>query len=283
MSQIEQFNFYTANSGYQSASKAITKENSTKKDDTVSASKDANTVQKSSDSKDTKEVKGVNTYGNPELSEKAQKYYQSLIKKFGNMNFVLVASDKKEEADCMKASFAVAGKMTVLIDTDKIEKMASDESYRKKIEGVIFNSSSDIAQLKASLGSNQNGVKAFGMSISQTGIPSYFAVIDKSLAQQKERIEKKAAEKKADQKIAAKKADEKKKIKEANEKKADKVDSDSDGQEDTRIDTSDTVTITASSASELLRKIKDYQMNVRADIVQTDEEKKIGQTLDYSI
>lgn len=284
MSQIEQFNFYTANAGYQSASSAITKDNN-KKDNTVAGDKDSNkttnttNTKSTQDSKNSKEVKGVNTYGNPELSEKAQKYYQSLVKKFGNMNFVLVASDKKQEADSNKASFAVAGKMTVLIDTDKIEKMASDESYRKQIEGVILKSSADIAGIKEGLGSNQNAVKAFGMSIDKNGLPQYFAVVDKSLA--KKKLEKKAAEKKEDQRVAEKKASEKKKAKAAKEKATDKISD--DNEDDSKVSDSDTVTITASSASELLTKIKDYQMSLRADSLQTEQEKKIGQSFDYSI
>ena len=38
------------------------------------------------------------TVGEPELSEKAQKYYEQLRRKYGNMDFVLVSPDKKEEA-----------------------------------------------------------------------------------------------------------------------------------------------------------------------------------------
>ena len=38
------------------------------------------------------------TVGNPELSEKAAKYYEQLKSKFGNMEFVLVSKDMKEQA-----------------------------------------------------------------------------------------------------------------------------------------------------------------------------------------
>ncbi len=35
------------------------------------------------------------TIGDPQLSEKAQKYYEQLKKKFSNMDFILVSADKK--------------------------------------------------------------------------------------------------------------------------------------------------------------------------------------------
>ena len=38
------------------------------------------------------------TVGNPQLSEKASKYYEQLKAKFGNMEFVLVSKDMKEQA-----------------------------------------------------------------------------------------------------------------------------------------------------------------------------------------
>ena len=34
--------------------------------------------------------------GNPQLSEKAQKYYEQLKKKYSNMEFILVSADQKE-------------------------------------------------------------------------------------------------------------------------------------------------------------------------------------------
>ena len=53
------------------------------------------------------------------------------------MDFILVSADKKEEAQANAAQYANANHTVVLIDTDKIEKMAEDEAYRKKYEGII--------------------------------------------------------------------------------------------------------------------------------------------------
>ena len=49
------------------------------------------------------------TIGKPQLSEKAQKYYEELKKKYGDMDFILVSSDMKEVAK------AQAGKYLSLI------------------------------------------------------------------------------------------------------------------------------------------------------------------------
>ncbi len=214
---------------------------------------------------DKKRVSG-NTYGDATLSDKAAKYYEKLTKKYGNLNFVLVASDKKEEAQAKKSSFADSSKLTVLIDTDKIEKMAEDEAYRAKYEGVLASAASGISQMKTQLGSMASNVKAYGMTVNDNGTAKYFAVIDKSLSSQKERIEKnakkKAEEKKTEAK-AAKKA-EAEKLKEQSED-------------------DDSITIEANSIEELMKKIQDYYMSSRSDEVQTEEEKKVGQSFDYSV
>ncbi len=55
------------------------------------------------------------------------------------MNFILVSEDQKENAKANAAGYANSNNMVVLIDEDKIERMASDENYRKQYEGIIAN------------------------------------------------------------------------------------------------------------------------------------------------
>ena len=143
-----------------------------------------------------KKVSGQ-TIGNPQLSEKASKYYEQLKKKYSNMNFILVSEDQKENAKANAAGYANSNNMVVLIDEDKIERMASDENYRKQYEGIIANAASGISQLASSLSATGTNVKGFGMQVNDNGTASYFAVLEKSSVAQKERIEKKAAEKAA--------------------------------------------------------------------------------------
>lgn len=208
------------------------------------------------------------TIGSPELSEKAKKYYEQLKKKYSNMDFILVSEDRKAEAQANAGKYANANRMVVLIDTDKIERMAEDENYRRKYEAIISGSANQLSQLKDQLGSNASGVKTFGMQVKDNGTASFFAVVDKSLAAQKKRIEKNAEKKAAEKKKAQKAAEEKR----TEEKKAEKQE---------KTDTEDTVTVTASSIDELIRKIQDTLYAGMSDYVQTEEEKGIGKNFDF--
>lgn len=216
------------------------------------------------------------TVGTPKLSEAGKKYYDQLKKKFGNMDFILVSKDMKEQAKAQAAGYANASKTVVLIDEEKIEKMATDKNFRKQYEGIINNASSGMAQLKASLNTSGATVKGFGMQVNDGGTVSLFAVLKKSSMAQKERIEKHAEQKKLEQKAAAKKA-EKQEREEALHSHG------TDGKTDVNEidDDSDTVTITANSIEELLQKIQDYQFEEQSDFVQTEEEKMVGQHVDF--
>ena len=209
------------------------------------------------------------TVGKPELSEKAAKYYEQLKAKFGNMEFVLVSKDMKEQAEANASAYASSSKTVVLIDEEKIERMAEDEKYRSQYEGLISSAAANLNQIKAGLSEN-SGVTSYGIKINDNGTASYFAVIDKSLAAQKERIEKNSEKKAQEKKDAAKKA---------KEEKADKL-------KDKRTEDSkksDTVTVTASSVEELLKKINDIYYESLSDNVMTEEEKKVGQHFDMNV
>lgn len=212
------------------------------------------------------------TIGSPELSEKAQKYYEQLKKKYSHMDFILVSMDKKEEAKANAGKYAKANRIVVLIDTEKIEKMASDENYRKQYEGIISGATAQLSQMKESLGSNADSVKTYGMQVNDNGTASFFAVVDKSLAAQKKRIEKNAA-KKAEEKKQSEKA--------AKEKRAEKKRAENSSKTDTENKVEDTVTVTASSIEELIQKINNILYAEMSDNVQTEKEKQIGQNIDF--
>ena len=229
------------------------------------------------------------TIGDPVLSDKAKKYYEKLKAKYSNMDFILVSPEKKEEAESKKGMYQSSKELLVLIDSDKIEKMAEDEEYRAKYEGILDNATSRLNQMKDSLGSKADSVSSFGMTFDDHGNASFFAVVDKSLASQRERIADKkeaaAKEKKKAQKEAQKEAQEKR----AEGKKADQTDkkgkTDGTGKaKDTEktLDT-DKVTVSASSWEELLKKIDNVIYESRADSVMTKEEKAVGGSFDYSI
>lgn len=221
------------------------------------------------------------TIGNPKLSEKAAKYYEQLKKKFSNMDFILVSEDQKQMAQSQAASYGNPNKQVVLINEEKLEKMAEDEKYRKQYEGIIARSQNQLASMKNSLGSN---VKSFGISVDDKGLSSYFAVVDKSFSAQKNRISKKAAEKKAAKKAEQKKAEKKAKEERLKEKKADKADK--TGKKDKTDSTSreeDLVVVKASSYEELKKKIDDITMAAMSDQAITEEESKVGQHFDFKM
>lgn len=214
------------------------------------------------------------TIGNPKLSDEASKYYEKLKAKYSNMDFILVSKDQKEYAKSQAASYANANKMVVLIDEEKIERMATDEKYRKQYEGIIANAASGLSQLSTKLSSTGANVKGYGMQVNDNGVATYFAVLEKSSTAQKERIEKKAAQKKEAARAEKKKTE--KKEQEERLKRSDKDKTSVKGSDDT-------VTITASSIDELLRKIQDQSQMFLSDVTQSSTEKQVGQRFDYSV
>ena len=224
-----------------------------------------------SEAKQTKGTTGNygRTIGQPELSEKAAKYYEQLKKKYGNYDFILVSRDQKENAKANAAQYANSYKTVVLIDEDKIEQMAADEKFRKQYEGILSGAAAQMQQLKASIQKSGANVKGYGMQVNDGGTLSFFAVLKKSSADQKARIEKKAEQKKTEKKAAEKKAAKKEKEERLKEKRTENDDSE------------ETVTITAGSIDELLSKIDTYNFNTRSDSVQTQSEKQIGQNFDF--
>jgi hypothetical protein len=112
------------------------------------------------------------------------------------------------------------------------------------------------------------------------GRASFFAAVDKSFAEQRKLIEKRAAKKKEDAKAEKKKA-----AKKAEEERMEKRRADRKDRADSldRTENTEEVVITANSIEELMRKIDDYEMGYLTDHMRTDEEKMIGQSVDYSI
>jgi len=206
------------------------------------------------------------TVGKPELSEEGKKYYEELKKKFSNMDFILVSDDMIDQAKANSASFANPHKTVVLISEEKVERMATDEEYRKQYEGIIMNATAQLTQMQKGFESTGANVQGYGIQVDDNGTASYFAVLKKASAAQKERIAEQAEEKKAEKKAAEKKAEEErlKDIMKANR-------------------TDEVTVISASSVEELLQKISDYAFAERSNAVQTPEEKLVGQHFDFQI
>ena len=194
--------------------------------------------------------------GDVELSDKAKDYYNKLKAKFGNMDFILVSKDMKSQVQANAAAYGNASKQVVLIDDEKIEKMATDESFRRKYEGIIAMSQAKLQEAKNSLTSSGASVNNFGMSVDANGKATFFATVEKAA---KKKAEKKAAEKKA------------------NEKRAEE----SKNEETTIADEKEYVQITAGSMEELIDKVSSYAYENSERNVLTESEKSVGQKFDF--
>ncbi len=242
-------------------------------------------VTKNESSKDTVKKTKVNgrTIGSPELTEKAAKYYEELKKKYGNLDFILVSKDQKEYAKANASKYSNTSKMVVLIDEEKIERMAEDEKFRKQYEGIISQGASGLNQLKSKLANMGLNVKSCGMNVYDNGATSFFATMDQSFKSQnktaQERLAKKKAAKKAEEKKAAKKAEEKKLQEKLEEGRTERkeireefYESDGEGE----------VTFTADTIEDLISQIENADYLVRRDI-RSSFERQVGQKFDSAI
>jgi hypothetical protein len=215
------------------------------------------------------------TIGKAKLSDEGAKYYEELKKKYSGMDFVLVSKDMKEYAKQNASSFGNANKMVVLIDEEKIERMATDEKFRAQYEGLIARAQSAMPALK-SLAEKQGNVKSIGMQVNDNGTASFFAVMQKSSKEMTEKTAaKREAKKKAEKAELAK--EQKEKVQEKLRSKAAEHADKSEPSEDEE----DYVILQADSIEELMRKIDDYNFNLRADSIQTPAEKLVGQSIDF--
>lgn len=219
------------------------------------------------------------TIGKAQLSEEGAKYYEELKKKYSNMDFVLVSKDMKDYAKQHASSYGNASKMVVLIDEEKIERMATDSKFRAQYEGLIAKAQSAMPALK-SMAEQQGNVKAIGMQVGDNGKASFFAVMEKSSKSMQEKLAAKRAAKKEAEKKAEKRAEKKERSEEQLEKLRDKA-KDKSVHDEEELEEDDVEIIMANSIEELQSKIEAYNFNLRADSVKTPQEMMVGQSIDF--
>lgn len=108
------------------------------------------------------------------------------------MEFMVGSYETEEEAK----SYLSGGtkEYSVLIDPEELEKMASDESVKKKYLGMLEDATKKLTDMKAQLGSREDEVVHMGVSIGKDGTMSFFADLEKLSEKQRERIEEKREE-----------------------------------------------------------------------------------------
>ena len=274
-------------SAYYNTSKTNSKSKTEEKKEELAVTKK---TEESGDAAKKTRVSG-RTIGTPELSEKAAKYYDELRKKYGNMDFILVSRDQKEYAKATASSYSNPNRMVVLIDEDKIERMAEDEDYRKQYEGIISQGANDLSKLKARLDSMGIGVKNYGMQVNDNGASSFFATMDQSFKAQgklaQERLAKKKAAKKAEEKRARKKEDEKRLQEKLEEGRVERKDVSEDAfrkDGDVRdIEIADEITFTANSIDELIKNIENMDYRFQNGQIVSENERKVGGRFNYAV
>ena len=267
---------------YESTSSKVASSNSSKESQTSKVETKGFTPIDTKSSLVPKTTEYGNTIGDVKLSDKAKDYYNQLKGKFHNMEFIAVSKDMKAQVQANAAAYGNANKMVVLIDEEKLERMATDESFRKKYEGIIAMSQTKMAEAKNSLTSSGASVKNFGMSVDSNGKESFFATVEKSQDLQKKRIEKKAAEKKeqkAKEKKKAEKEAREERLQKAKDKKTDKTADEEDPQN--IDDGKEYVTIEAKSMDELFSKVQKYSYSEALNRVFTDSERMVGGHVDF--
>ena len=196
------------------------------------------------ENKSTEKVeKNKYNFDTSKLSETTSKYLESLKAKYANAEIVVVGSDKKDQVSEIASDIKTNKSTVIVISEDELEKMATDEETRTKNEALIDEAMQKLPEAVKKLNESGLKTKTVGIEI-KDGTVNYFAVIDKSIQAQKDRIEAKQEEKRA----------EKKEVK-----------------------------ITASSLDEFIKKLEDLLYETKADNIVTEQEKMVGQRFDFSL
>lgn len=149
------------------------------------------------------------TIGETQLSEKAQTLLKKLRETYGDMDFFVADFSKGDNA---KDILSKAGKeFSVILTVEELEKMASDEKYEKEYMGRVQGARRMSEQINKEYGftstfgeaASRTKVSKIGISINEDGTTTFFAELEKSSQQQRERIENAREEKLAERKKQA--------------------------------------------------------------------------------
>lgn len=217
----------------------------------------------------------IKTISEDSLTDKQKDALSKLREKYGNMDFYVVDSVNDENAKNILDKGT--NEYTVLMTQDELEKMASNEEHLNMRMGELDEVMNMAEKLKAqyeneSEDGEESKISKFTVTFNDDGTTSYFVELEKMSAKQKERIEA-SKEKKAEENKKAAKEAEKEKLEELRNPKA----------SDHSANKVKKTQIKASSFDELMKKIGDYYQNEKMASIKTEEEKKIGQHIDFSL
>ena len=184
------------------------------------------------------------TTAESKLSTDAQKYLDTLRKKYGDYDFFVSGSveDRKKMLQQGDKDFSV------VIDIEELERMAHDGEYAtekiKQMESAIDMAKKVSEEFGFTEDGGENGTLTnLSITLKKDGSMSIFAELEKSSARQRERIEA-AKEKRAEEKKAA-------------DKKAEEQKTEEERAADEDEDDVKRVTIAASSEEDLMRQFRE--------------------------
>lgn len=242
----------------------------------ISSFKKAEKVEKPEKNTETETKKEVpvlsRTIGSPKLSEKASEYYKELQNKYKDMDFVLVSSDKMEEVKKNAQFFGRKDKTVVLIDEEKVERMAEDKDFRQKYESIIDTAHKKLPEIKNALDQMGINAKNYGFSVNDDGTTSFFATLEKSSKAQADRIQ---------HRIEKKRLEAKEQRKEDFEKRIEKAKEDNTKV----IEDEEKITIITDSVENLKSAIKSFGLDyfAKSDASVQKEEHDVGTNVDVSL
>lgn len=149
------------------------------------------------------------TVGETQLSEKAQTLLKKLREAYGDMDFFVADFSKGDNAEDILSK---AGKeFSVILTVEELEKMASDEKYEKEYMERVQGARRMSEQINKEYGfasalsgtESRTKVNKIGISINEDGTTTFFAELEKSSQQQRERIENAREERLAERKKQA--------------------------------------------------------------------------------
>ncbi len=226
--------------------------------------------ERGTNSKKANDVRNTSSSYASGLSSKAQAYLEKLNKSYDNMEFLVADFDKGDKAE------DVLGRSTkevsVILSSEELEKMASDEKYEQKYMKNIQEALRMSEQINREFGfesaygkkAGESTLSKIAISFNSDGTTSIFAELEKSSNAQREHLEKTRENRRAE-----KREQEKKAIKGRQKERA----------EEKRDAHAKHTVVGAHSVEELMEKIAQVDWNT----VRYDDRMESGNRFDFSI
>lgn len=162
-------------------------------------------IRKSTDEKKVETTDKPETVKQPQLSTAAKKLLEKLQKKYSDMDIMVFG----EGQDAKEILSRGTKEFSVIFSSEELEKMAANEKYEKeymnRVQGAIRMSeeiNKKYGYESAFNNKDMGEITKIGISFDKDGTMTFFAELEKSSNQQRERIEN-AREKHADEKKIA--------------------------------------------------------------------------------